>query len=400
MQEYARILCYAIPGFMALIAIEWFIGYRKQKVTLKSFDTISSLSSGITNTVKQVLGLTVVIISYQWMYKNFALFHIASPWYLYIVGFIGIDFAGYWTHRLEHIVNVFWNRHIIHHSSEEFNLACALRQTISAIFATFTVLLLPCALLGISPAVIGVIVPLHLFAQFWYHTRLIDKMGFLESIIVTPSHHRVHHAINKIYIDKNFGQIFIFWDKMFGTFQEELKEEVPVYGVKKQVATWNPIKINFQHLGQLMTDAWHTKSYVDKARIWFMPTGWRPSDVRDQYPISIIDDARDQIKYHTDGTSLKHLWSWVSLLLTLAFMFHMFTVMDHFSFEQIIIYGLFLMLSVYINTALMDDDKSALYAEMLRLCSVFIVLYNSGDWFGMQNVIIMIYLFNSFVASF
>ncbi len=232
MQEYAHVLVFAIPSFLVLIFIEWLLSFRAKLVVFNSFDTISSLSSGITNAIKDVLGLSIVIISYNFLFDNFSFFEIQSTWLLYIICFIGLDFAGYWSHRLEHVVNIFWNRHIIHHSSEEYNLACALRQTISTIFTIFTIFLLPCAILGIPPKIIAIVGPIHLFAQFWYHTRLIDRMGFLEYIIVTPSHHRVHHAINEIYIDKNFSQIFIFWDKMFGTFQEELKNEIPVFGVK------------------------------------------------------------------------------------------------------------------------------------------------------------------------
>ncbi len=395
MQEYARVLTYAIPLFMLLIVIEWGYGAIKGNITLRSFDTVSSLSSGITNTLKQVLGLTILIISYEWLYDHLAMVKISSPWYLYVVGFIGIDFAGYWTHRFEHKVNIFWNRHIIHHSSEEYNLACALRQTISAVFAVFTILLLPCALLGVSPKVIGFITPIHLFAQFWYHTRLIGKMGFWESIIVTPSHHRVHHAINDIYIDKNFGQIFIFWDKMFGTFQKELADEIPVYGVKKQAATWNPIKINFQHLALLIKDAWKTSSYLDKLRIWFMPAGWRPADVSVRYPIEYILNAKDQKKYETHGTILLHIWSWASLFLILGLMFHMFTFIGQSSFYNLLIYGCFLGASVYVCTALMDGDKTALFAELLKVISVATAMNMLGNWFGISIYFMLLYLIAS-----
>ncbi|MGG7215415.1 sterol desaturase family protein, partial [Clostridium nigeriense] len=133
-------------------------------------------------------------------------------------------------------------------SSEDFNLACALRQSISTIVKVFTIFLLPAALLGVPTNVIAIVAPLHLFAQFWYHTQHIDKMGWLEKIIVTPSHHRVHHALNPEYLDKNYGQIFIFWDKWFGTYQEELPTVKPVYGITRPVQTWNPIKINFMHM--------------------------------------------------------------------------------------------------------------------------------------------------------
>src|SRR6185503_10305211 len=233
--------------------------------------------------------------------------------------FFALDFAGYWVHRLQHVTNFFWNGHIVHHSSEEFNLACALRQSISAIVKTFAIFLLPAALLGVPGQVIGVVAPLHLFAQFWYHTQHINKMGFLEKIIVTPSHHRVHHAINPEYIDKNYGQIFIFWDKLFGSFQQELPDVPPVYGITRPVRTWNPIKINFLHVWLLIKDAWRTKSWKDKVRLWIMPTGWRPEDVKAKYPVYKIDDVYNFEKYESKASLALHIWSWVQMIVILLF---------------------------------------------------------------------------------
>ena len=176
------------------------------------------------------------------------------------------------------------------------NLSCALRQSISNFINFFTFLLIPAAILGVPKEVIAIVAPLHLFLQYWYHTQLIGKMGFLEHILVTPSHHRVHHAINKEYMDKNLSQIFIFWDKLFGTFQQELDHVKPVFGVTRPVKTWNPVKINFIHLWLLIKDAWRTKSIKDKFRIWFMPTGWRPEDVKEKYPVDYIADPYNQKK--------------------------------------------------------------------------------------------------------
>ena len=277
---YITTLNFAIPFFITLIAIEIFFSkvYNKDYV-IRSMDTLSSLCSGLTNIVKDVLGLTIIIVSYSYMVDNLAIFNIESSLLVYVIAFIGIDFAGYWVHRINHSINYFWNHHIIHHSSEEFNLACALRQSISNFFSISFIFLIPTALIGVPAEVVGVLAPLHLFAQYWYHTRLIGKLGFLEYIIVTPSHHRVHHAINKEYLDKNLSQVFIIWDKLFGTFQEELDDVPPVYGVKRPLRSWNPIKINFSHLFLLIRDAWRTTNFIDKFKIWFMPTGWRPEDV-------------------------------------------------------------------------------------------------------------------------
>ncbi len=222
METYGKILLFAMPVFLALVLFEKWYGWYTGRDTVKQMDMISSLSSGITNVTKDVLGLSLVIISYEWLVNKIAIIHLKPGIWVYIVAFIALDFAGYWVHRISHHYNLFWNNHIIHHSSEEFNLACALRQSISSIVKIFAIFLLPAALLGVPANVIAIVAPIQLFAQFWYHTQHINKMGWLEKIIVTPSHHRVHHAINPAYIDKNFSQIFIIWDKAFGTFQEEL----------------------------------------------------------------------------------------------------------------------------------------------------------------------------------
>ncbi|MFZ9242240.1 MAG: sterol desaturase family protein, partial [Sediminibacterium sp.] len=261
METYGKILIIAMPLFLAFVLFEKWYGWKKGFETVRTLDMISSLSSGVTNSTKDVLGLSIAIISYEWLVQHIAIYHIQSSWLLYVIAFIALDFSGYWVHRLAHSVNFFWNNHIVHHSSEEFNLACALRQSISVFVRIYTVLLLPAALLGVPAKVIAIVAPLHLFAQFWYHTRHIDRMGLLEYIIVTPSHHRVHHAINPIYLDKNFGQVFIFWDRWFGTYQEELNDTPCVYGVTRPVKTWNPIKINFMHLWLLIKDAWRTKDW-------------------------------------------------------------------------------------------------------------------------------------------
>jgi sterol desaturase/sphingolipid hydroxylase (fatty acid hydroxylase superfamily) len=222
METYANALLYAIPFFTGLVLVEVLYGAFVKNQKHNVMDTVSSLSSGLTNIIKDSLGLVLVLVSYPFLAENLALFEIETTWLVWIIAFITIDFAGYWNHRLSHHINIFWNQHVIHHSSEEFNLACALRQSISNLVGYFTLLLLPAAVLGVPNKVIAVLAPIHLFAQFWYHTQHIGKMGWLEYIIVTPSQHRVHHAINPEYIDKNLGQVLSVWDRLFGTFQEEV----------------------------------------------------------------------------------------------------------------------------------------------------------------------------------
>ena len=382
METYGKILLIAMPAFLLLVLFEKWYGWWRGNDTVRNMDMISSLSSGITNVTKDVLGLSVAIISYEWLVRRIAITHIETGFWTYAVAFVALDFAGYWVHRIAHEYNLFWNNHIIHHSSEEFNLACALRQSISSIVRIFAIFLLPAALLGVPGSVIAVVAPLHLFAQFWYHTQHIGQMGFLEKIIVTPSHHRVHHAINPEYLDKNYSQIFIIWDKLFGTFQEELPQVRPVYGITRPAATWNPIKINFQHLILLIRDAWRTSTWQDKFRIWLMPTGWRPPDVATRFPVHKIQDVYHFQKYNPAHHPYLGAWTWFQMTMLLFFISFLFATIAQIGSPGIFVYGLFVFLSVYAYTELMDGNANAWIWEFLKNMLGVGIIATMGDWFG------------------
>lgn len=384
MEAYGKILLIAMPIFLLLVLFEKWYGWRKGKDTVRNMDMISSLNSGVTNVTKDVLGLSIALITYDWLVDRVALTHISATWLTYVIAFIVLDFAGYVVHAIDHRINFFWNSHIIHHSSEEFNLACALRQNVSVFIRLFIVLLIPAALLGVPAVVISVVAPLHLFAQFWYHTQHIKKMGFLEKIIVTPSHHRVHHAINKEYIDKNYGQIFIIWDKLFGTFQEE-REDVPaVYGITRPVRTWNPLKINFQHLALMISDSWRAQSWKDKARVWYKPTGWRPADVAERYPVHKIDDVYNFEKYDKGYSQSLLAWSWVQTIFLLLFVSYLFGNLAAIGKPGIFIYGAYIFLFVYALTELMDRQRFAWAWELAKCTVGLVIIFSSGDWFGLS----------------
>ena len=406
MEQYGKILLFAMPAFLILVLLEKWYGWYKRNDTVRHMDMVSSLSSGVTNVTKDVLGISIAVLSYSWLVERIALTHIKSGWLTFLIAFIVLDFAGYWVHRIDHKINFFWNSHIVHHSSEEFNLACALRQSISSFVKLFSFLLIPAALLGVPAIVIATVAPLHLFAQFWYHTRHIGSMGFLEKILVTPSHHRVHHAINKEYLDKNLGQIFIFWDKLFGTFQQELPGVQPVYGITRPVKTWNPIKINFQHMWLLIKDAWHAKSIKDKLRIWFMPTGWRPADVEEKYPVYKIDDVYHFNKYDTENSAFLTAWTWIQLVILLLLVSYFFGNIAGIGSPNMFIYGGFVFIYVYALTDLMDGNKYALVWEGLKMTIGIAIIFYLGDWFGSDKsspvikYVLFVYLFVSAAVTF
>lgn len=405
MEEYGKILIIAMPLFLLLIVIEKIYGHYKGNDTAPLMDTVSSVSSGMTNSVKDVLGISVSLLSYSWLVSKIAIFHLEASIWAYLIGFVAIDFYGYWTHRLSHQVNFLWNQHVIHHSSEEFNLACALRQSVSSFVKLFTFLLIPAALLGVPATVIAVTLPIQLFLQFWYHTRHINKMGILEKILVTPSHHRVHHAINPEYMDKNHSQIFIIWDKLFGTFQEELNEVPAVFGVTRPAQTWNPIRINFQHIWLMLTDAWRTENWQDKFTIWFKPTGWRPENFEEKYPVNKIKNVYDFEKYGSQYSKKMMFWAVTQATITLLFISYLFNSVAKIGLPNIFIYGAFVFITIYSYTELMDTRKFSIFWEAIRFLFGIAIISWFGDWFGINtifpfaNYVIVSYLVLSLLVS-
>lgn len=405
MEEYGKILVIAMPVFLTLIILEKLYGHYKGEDTAPNMDAVSSVSSGMVNSLKDVLGLSITLISYDWIVSKIAIFNLEASITAYLIGFVAIDFYGYWSHRLSHQINFLWNKHAIHHSSEEFNLACALRQPISSFVNLFTFLLIPAALLGVPSKVIAIILPFHLFLQFWYHTKHIKKIGFLENILVSPSHHRVHHAINPEYMDKNHSQIFIFWDKLFGTFQAELDTVPPVFGITRPAHTWNPIRINFQHLALLITDAWRAENWKDKFTIWFKPTGWRPENFEEKYPVNKITNVYDFKKYGTENSKKIIYWSLFQAIITLLFISYLYSFISTIGLPNVFIYGAFIFLSVYSYTELMDTRKFSLFWESIRFVFGVSILIYFGDWFGMNqlfsfaNYLVMGYLILSLLIN-
>ena len=379
MDTYANILLITIPIFLILIMVEISYGAWKNDLKHSYMDTISSLSSGFTNLMVDILGLGIIIFSYPFFYERLKVIELEESIFLYFIAFVCVDFASYCHHRLKHSINIFWNMHVIHHSSEEFNLACALRQSITNNLGIGILFLVPAALLGVPPKMISILGPLHLFGQFWYHTRHIGKLGWLEYILVTPSQHRVHHAINKEYIDKNLAAIFCIWDRAFGTFQEELDDVPCVYGTLKPVRTWNPILINFQHLWFLTQDAWYTSSIKDKFKIWFMPTGWRPKDVVKTIPRSKVENVFNQEKYKFEYTLIHKIFVGFHFLVLNIVLFIFLSSFADLSFSDKTGYFLLIFSTIFSFSSVMDGYKWSINFEFIRIFLGMLVLYFQAE---------------------
>ena len=280
---------YAIPFFLLLIVIELAWGWSKGNNTYRVNDSLNSLSLGLLSTVTKFVFLNIGLLVFSRIEQNYAVWAFDMTSYAHwLVGLLFYDFLYYWFHRISHERQFFWGSHVVHHQSEDYNLSTALRQT-STSFLTTWVFFIPCFFLGMPIYMYVSIATAQLIYQFWVHTQHIPKLGFIEWFMVTPSNHRVHHAQNKDYIDKNYGGLLIVWDRLFGTFKEEDEQLQPIYGIRSPLNSWNPLWANIHIFISMARDAWLTARWSDKVRVLWARTGWRPADVAARYPAEKSD---------------------------------------------------------------------------------------------------------------
>ena len=287
-----NIILYSVPFFFLLIGIELFVDRQKKTGYYRVNDALTSLATGVINQLVNVSLRLIPFTFYALIWVEFAWFDLGNSWLTWVAAFVLYDFCYYWNHRMGHEMNLLWASHVVHHSSEEYNLTTALRQTGTGLLSF--VFYLPLALIGFDPLIVISVGAINLVYQFWVHTRYVGKLGWFEWFFVSPSNHRGHHAQNDVYIDKNYGGVFIVWDRLFGTYQEELDSDPVVFGITGAVKSWNPLWVNAQVFAQLCHDAWHAERWQDKLSIWFRRTGWRPADVAQRFPMLKVDLSKFQ----------------------------------------------------------------------------------------------------------
>lgn len=265
----------AIPVFFALIAIELFGAWWSNRRLYRLADTINDLSCGLLQQLVELFLKTALFAGYVFLFERHrvATLSVSSPW-VWATCFVGVDLLYYWFHRTSHEVGAVWATHVVHHQSEEFNFAVALRQ--GAFQAAFSwVFYLPLALAGFPPAMFLTVSSINTLYQFWIHTEAIRTLGPLERVLNTPSHHRVHHGRNPEYIDRNHAGMFIVWDKLFGTFEPERAR--PVYGITTPLKSWNPLWANAHTWVELFRSAASARGLRDRVLYFLKPPGWRPT---------------------------------------------------------------------------------------------------------------------------
>lgn len=365
------LIVYSIPAFFILIAIEFILDKLKKTNYYRVNDSISNINSGIVQQVTGVLLKLFNIGIYIWIYDNYRITTIPSTWYTWILLLFAVDFFYYWFHRLSHEISILWGTHVVHHQSEEYNLSVALRQSATQVFGSCW-FYLPLAFFGFDPISFIVISQIQTLYQFWIHTRMIHKMPtWFEYVFNTPSHHRVHHGVNPIYIDKNHGGTFIIFDRIFGTFQPEI--ETVHYGITTPLNSWNIAIANFDYYGWILKQIAKVKNVKDFFLVLLKPPGWRPEYLGGVILPKAIEPNRTL--YNANASTKIQIYIVVHFFLLLAFVSYFLFGIEQFNLTKQIIGIAFIVLSTITIGTLFEQKRWSVVVEIIRLLLVFPVLF-------------------------
>lgn len=381
------LIALAVPFFLLALLLELAVDRVRGTGHYRSNDAINSLSAGTLSTTFGYF--TRLIPAWFWalVLQHLAIVDVDLAWFdlsprgvaLWLLALLAFDFCYYWAHRCGHEVSVLWAAHAVHHQSEDYNLSTALRQT-STSFIFNWLFYVPLFVLGMPLEVFLTVNAVDLIYQFWVHTQQIGQLGWLDRVLVTPSNHRVHHAQNEIYIDRNYGGILILWDRLFSTFQDELDSEPVIFGVRKPLASWNPFRANLQVYHYLWFDAVRTRRWRDKLGIWFRRTGWRPADVAAKFPKRNAELVNFQKFDPAPGRMISRYIVGQFVLAAFAVLW----IGGEFASAgagAVIVPCVLLWVSLYSIGSLSEGRDSAIRFEMIRL----IVIVPLGLIFVLQN---------------
>ena len=370
------IILYAIPGFIGLILAEWIYGLVRGRNTYRLADTITSISLGAISRLRNLVFLGLGFWFYERASGGWQLFDLPdSGWGIWLLALVAYDFSYYWFHRVSHEINLFWAAHVVHHSSEDYNLGTALRQSGSGLFGF--IFYLPWLVVGIPADIFFAAGAINLVYQFWVHTEHVQRIGPLEWVLITPSNHRVHHAQNAIYIDRNYGGILCLWDRLFGSFQDELPDEPCIYGIRKPLHSYNPVWANLHVYWSTLKDAWHAERWADKLKIWIKRPGWRPRDVERAYPLASSDLATFE-KYEPEVPSIARFYAFFQFVCTTVASTWLMANGAGLPRDDLVLFVGLALFSYYNQSLFTEGRRSALLLECARL--VLILLTVASSW--------------------
>ena len=370
--ENADYIVLAIPVFFGLIALELVVARALERDYYSLADSLNDLSCGIIQQLVEVFAKTALFAGYVLVYDRWRLAEIpmTAVW-AWVACFLGVDFFYYWFHRTSHRVNAVWATHVVHHQSEEYNLSVALRQ--GAFQGWFSwAFYLPLALVGFPPLMFLTLSAFDTLYQFWIHTRAIGRLGPLEWVMNTPSHHRVHHACNPKYIDRNYAGTLIVWDRLFGTFKQE--EDEPVYGITKPLKSWNPVWANLQVWVDLAGKARRTRSLADRVRLFLRPPGWQPDELGGYEAPPEVDRATYR-KFATPVTRGLAAYVFVQFVLVLLGTSALLFLQERLTRPQLVTGAVFAVVSLVAVGALLERAPWAGTLEWARVASLPLVVW-------------------------
>ncbi|XP_053323244.1 alkylglycerol monooxygenase [Spea bombifrons] len=360
--------------FIIMLILEMIISWIWKGRPLRINDGLTSLSAGVMSRLPDVVSRGIEITSYIYIWNNYRLAELPweSPWTWWLT-FFGVDFGYYWFHRMAHEVNIIWAGHQTHHSSEDYNLTTALRQSFLQKYFSW-IFYWPMAFF-IPPSVFAVHLQFNLLYQFWIHTELINSLGPLEFILNTPSHHRVHHGRNPYCIDSNYGGTLIIWDRMFGTFVPE-KEKV-VYGLTHPINTFEPFKVQLQHCIYIWNTFWDTPGFYNKLSVIFKGPGWGPGKPRLGLAEELPKVTGDEKPYNPGLPRYIQFYACIHFILMLGIYNHMFQAKLTLSQTTLLLRIESILLTLTSLGFLLEQRPMAAILETLR-CTAFILLQQYG----------------------
>ena len=375
----------AVPFFLLAIIVESIYGWIVKKNTYRCNDSISSLFMGSLRTTSKVLGISIGGYFFYWIEQEYSLWRWnGSSVFTWIFAFLIYDFFYYWFHRVSHERQIFWASHVAHHQSEDYNLSTALRQTGTGFLFTW-VFYIPLFLIGIPSYIFISVASINLIYQFWVHTEHIPKLGWYELVFISPSNHRVHHAQNDEYIDKNYGGVFIIWDRIFGTFQEELENKPCLYGIRSPINTFNPITANLHIYRKIIKDIWYSETWKEKCYVLLAKTGWSPGmPLGESFKEEFI--SSDFNKYNPKTNTLINAYAFIQLI-AISSVGLLFLESGNLNYIQGII-ALGMMIFTMFCVSRWLDSKPAIGAEIYRLIGL-IVLATFLYYFDVNFLIIL-----------
>ena len=368
------LIAFAVPFFVFFMFFEYYVSKKKNKNIHQFNESVANINVGIFERISDLLTTGSFFFLFTWLHENFSLFDITQNWYTWILLFLSTDFVWYWYHRFGHEINLFWAAHIVHHQSDDFNYTSAARITIiQAVARGLFWSILP--IIGFPPQMITVLLLIHGTYPFFTHTQLIGKLGWLEYIIVTPSHHRVHHSSNPEYLDKNYGDMLIIWDKIFGTFVEETVE--PKYGLTKSLGSNSFLWQHFHYFLELGVAYRLAKTFKEKINVIFGSPSSHDPRIR-----TLLERKLSQKVKHIAYSSKLVVAIQIKTITTIIVLFVTILFSKHITSTNLYLLTLFILLSVIITGAMLEQKRWIFHLEFIRfciLCLVFnTVLYLSG----------------------